>query len=136
MFQLNYISLILATLASMVVGFVWYSPILFGSQWMKLMGWDPHDKKLMADMKSKAIMGYLGGLVSSLIMASTLSYFIQTLDVVSLTGVFQLVMLVWLGFIATTLSGSILWEGKPKQLYYINTAYHLVSLIVMALILL
>jgi hypothetical protein len=36
--QVNYVAVLFAVVASMVVGFAWYSPVLFGKQWMKLMG--------------------------------------------------------------------------------------------------
>ena len=39
--EINYLAVILATIAAVVVGFVWYSPALFGNQWAKLRGMDP-----------------------------------------------------------------------------------------------
>src|SRR5882672_5875115 len=39
--SINYIAVLLATLSSMVVGFVWYTPRVFGNYWMKLSGVKP-----------------------------------------------------------------------------------------------
>ncbi|MBI3026774.1 DUF1761 domain-containing protein, partial [Candidatus Woesearchaeota archaeon] len=42
---------------------------------------------------------------------------------------------VWIGFLATTQIGMVLWEGKPIKLYIINTLHYLVVLAVMSAIL-
>jgi len=36
---------------------------------------------------------------------------------------------IWLGYIATVMLGSILWENKPLKLYYINVSHYLVVLL-------
>ena len=41
-------------LATMVVGFVWYSPLLFARPWMVLMGYNPDDKTKLAEMQKSA----------------------------------------------------------------------------------
>src|SRR5690606_24898948 len=41
--QLNYIAVILATLSSFIVGFIWYSETVFGKIWMKLVGLNQSD---------------------------------------------------------------------------------------------
>ena len=35
---INFIAVAAATLSSMVLGFLWYTPILFGKQWQKAVG--------------------------------------------------------------------------------------------------
>jgi hypothetical protein len=40
-------------------------------------------------------------------------------------------LLAWAGFIATSLLGPVLWEGKPMALFAINAGYYLVSLLLM-----
>jgi hypothetical protein len=36
--EINFLSLILAALSTLVVGFVWYHPKVFGTIWMKESG--------------------------------------------------------------------------------------------------
>ena len=43
--------------------------------------------------------------------------------------------LFWLGFVATVLMGTVLWEGKSVKLYLINSIYQLINLIIMGIIL-
>ena len=51
---LNVWAVLVCALATMVIGFVWYSPLLFANPWMKLMGYDPNDKAKIAEMQNFA----------------------------------------------------------------------------------
>src|SRR6266481_3394353 len=43
MHSLNWLAILVAGLSTMVVGFLWYSPLLFAKSWMREMGSDPND---------------------------------------------------------------------------------------------
>ena len=43
----NLWSVLVAAVAAMVVGFLWYSPMLFARPWMVEMGYNPDDKAKM-----------------------------------------------------------------------------------------
>ena len=117
--NINWTAIIAAGIASMVVGFIWYGP-LFGKTWMKLTG-----KKEMGD-KSKMPMTYGIMFVGSLVTAYVLSAF---------GGSLQTAFWAWLGFQATLLLGSVLWEGKSWELYCLNASHQLVSLLAMSWVL-
>ena len=130
--NINYWAVLVAAIAGMVTGFLWYGP-LFGRMWMGMMNFD---KKKMNEAKKKG-MGktYVLAFVTSLIMSYVLAHFI---NYVQATTIFDGVVLgfwLWIGFFATTQLGMVLWEGKPVKLYVLNTLHHLVSLAVMASIL-
>jgi hypothetical protein len=125
----NYFAVIVAAVAAMAVGFVWYGP-LFGKQWMKLSGKDPESMKGMKFPVDKMIMQF----VASLMTAFFLAEFAMWVGAGTLTGVLILAFWVWVGFYATTLLDSVLWEKAPWELYILNVAHRLVSLLVMALI--
>jgi Protein of unknown function (DUF1761) len=40
-----------SAVATMVIGFLWYSPFLFAKPWMLAMGYDPADKAKIAEMQ-------------------------------------------------------------------------------------
>jgi hypothetical protein len=44
MHSLNWLAILVAAISTMVVGFLWYSPVLFAKAWMREMGYDPNDK--------------------------------------------------------------------------------------------
>ena len=41
--EVNYLAILVATIAAAVLGMVWYSPALFGKAWMKLVGMSQKD---------------------------------------------------------------------------------------------
>lgn len=130
---MNYLIIILAGVANMVLGMIWYSQQLFGKQWMHLMGMT---REHMMEAKKKG-MGrlYAVQFIASVVMAYVLAMFINMLGVVDASGAWKLAFWIWLGFLATTMLGSILWERRPIKLYVINTVYYLVSLGIMGTIL-
>ncbi len=60
---------LVAAVATMVVGFVWYSPFLFAKPWTILMGYDPNDKAKMDEMRKGAGKTYMLAFVASLASA-------------------------------------------------------------------
>jgi hypothetical protein len=54
MHNLNLLAVLVAAISTMVVGFLWYSPILFAKPWMREMGYDPDDKAKTKEMQKSA----------------------------------------------------------------------------------
>jgi hypothetical protein len=128
----NYLTVIVCAVASMIIGSLWYSPLLFGNIWMKLQGFS---KKDMNKAKQAGMWKlYLAAFIGSLVTASVLGYLIDIVGKNVSTGIL-LAFLAWLGFVATTLLGNVLWEGKSVAVYVLNILYYLVNLVVMGLIL-
>jgi len=117
--DINWLALIAAGVASMIVGYIWYGP-LFGKAWMKLSS-----KKEMTD-KSEMPKIYAILFAASLVTAYVLSV---------LGGGMQTAFWVWLGFQATLLLHSVLFEGKSWNLYFLNAGHQLVSLMSMSWVL-
>lgn len=128
----NYLAVLVAALASMVIGFLWYSPVLFGNAWQKLMGWSEKQAK---EKTAKMGPAYLVALIGALVTAYVLAHLVTYLDVKTWQDALMLAFWTWLGFIATTGLSMVLWEGKPIKLYLINVGYSLADLVAMALIL-
>lgn len=124
--MVNYMAILVAALASMVIGMVWYGP-LFRKQWMKLAGITPQSMKRMK-LSPKAAMSM--GFVASLVTAYVLSVFVG--GVMAWTAAANFVFWIWLGFVAPVQLGAFLWEGKDFKLFILNTSYSLITLVVMA----
>src|SRR3989344_8789314 len=117
--EINWLALIAAGVVSMIVGFVWYGP-LFGKTWIKLSGHkEMGDKKDMP--KTYGIM-----FAASLVTA----YVLLVLGANLMTAFW-----IWLGFQATLLLQSVLFEGKSWNLYFLNAGHQLVSLMAMSWVL-
>jgi Protein of unknown function (DUF1761) len=135
MHSLNWLAILVAGLSTMVVGFLWYSPLLFAKPWMREMGYDPNDKARMGEMKKRAGAAYGGSFVASLLSAFTLALILHGLRAEDLhTGV-MLGFHVWLGFVATVQFTGALFAKQSMKLFAINTGYQLVCYLVMGVIL-
>src|SRR5260370_14201813 len=73
MHSLNWLAILVAAISTMVVGFLWYSPLLFAKPWMKEMGYDPNDKAKTEEMKKNAGPAYGGAFFGRLMSAFTLA---------------------------------------------------------------
>ena len=129
--SVNYLAVFVATITSFIVGALWYGP-LFGKQWMKLEGFTPESMKSIK-LKLGHAMGL--GFVSTLIMVCVLAHFAIAWGAEGVMGAFQLTFWVWIGFIVTTLAGSVLWEGKSAKLFLFNIIYQFISIFVASLVL-
>lgn len=131
MLDVNWIEIIAAGVAAMVLGFLWYGPI-FGKKWIKLTGMTEAQIKEAKDKgmtKSYALM-----MVSALVMAYVLSMFIDKTGANSLTMGAFVGFWAWLGFAATVQISKVLWGKDSWELYSLETGYYLVSLSLMGAI--
>ncbi len=131
--MVNGLAVVVAAIAGMVIGAFWYSPSFFGTQWMKLSGMS---KKALAKAQKKG-MGktYLAAFIAVLIMSYVLAQFIKYTKANTIAEGAVIGFWLWLGFIATTMLNSVLWEQRPRKLYYINVGHYLITLLIMGAIL-
>ncbi len=129
---INYLAVLVAAIAAMVIGALWYSPLMFANQWLKLLGLN---EKTMKQMDKYGNAGMFCMFVSTLLTSFVLAHFIDfSLATTALAGAIT-GFWIWLGFVATTFVSMPLFEGKPWGVYLINVGYYLVSFVVMGIIL-
>ena len=130
---MQFLIILLASIASMLLGMLWYSPSVFGKKWMKL---SKIDIKQINKAKKQGMAGnYIAGFISTIITAIVLKIFIMLIGVSTASEGLLVGLLASIGFIATTSLGMILWERKPLQLYTLNVSYNIVSFMLMGAIL-
>ena len=128
---INYLAVLVAAVASMVLGSLWYSPLMFGKLWMQLSGINMKE----APPKSKMMKLYGALFVSTLVMVYVLAHMVDYAQATTAMEGAQAGFWIWLGFVATVSLGSVLWENKPVKLYLLNNAFQLVSMMLMGVIL-
>lgn len=134
--QINYVAILLAAVSSMVIGFAWYSPYLFGKQWMKLSGYTTENMKKEQKEMGKwyglsFVLALITAYVLSHVMTLSMNYFNYAAVTTGLTTAFWM----WLGFIMPTQATGTIFGDKKWQLFGINTGYQLVVVLVMGVIL-
>lgn len=140
--DLDYLAVLLAAVAYFVIGFLWYTP-LFGKVWAKHMGMADADAPGGAAMARSLALNFVGNLLVALVFLHVLEAFTPaawyhgdpsatTRDIpYALQGAFW----VWLGFFLPKELTGMAWEGHNWIVASINASYHIVSLVVMAIIL-
>ncbi len=128
----NYWAVLVAAIAQMIIGALWYSPALFGKQWMSMMNLT---EESMKSKKKEAQRGYVLMFVSAVVMCYVLANFVVYAKATTMLDGMLTGFWLWLGFIATVTLGGFLWEGKPFKLYLLNVTYWLVTLVVTSAIL-
>jgi surface polysaccharide O-acyltransferase-like enzyme len=131
----NLWAVLVSALATMVVGFVWYSPALFAKPWTILMGYDPNDKAKLAEMQKSAGPSYMMSLVASLMSALVLGKIIEVSGTAGALDGLKIGLVVWLGFVTTVQFTNALFSRQPNKLYMINTGYQAVCYVAMGAIL-
>lgn len=125
----NWVGIVLATVAAMLIGSLWYSPMLFGKQWQQLA------KLKDSDMKAGRTQAMVAMLVMAFVTAFVLKRFLVISDPSSMLEALKVASWIWFGFIVTYVVGGGLFEKRPVKLMVLNLGNQLVTLLVMAVIL-
>lgn len=131
----NLLAVLVCAIATMVVGFLWYSPMLFAKPWMVLMGYDPNDKAKIAEMQKSAGPSYAMSFIASLLAAFVLGKLIVVSGTAGAVDGLKIGLVVWLGFVTTVQLTNALFSRQRNKLYMINTGFQLVCYVVMGAIL-
>src|SRR5438874_13821288 len=107
------VPVLVAAVATMVIGFIWYSPFVFARPWMRLMGYDPEDKTKLAEMQKGAGKLYGITFLATLISAVVLAKIIDLTSVVTILYGMKVGFGVWLGFVATVQLTGALFTRQP-----------------------
>jgi hypothetical protein len=128
--DVNWWAVLVATLSTFAVGFLWYSRSFMGNTWQKLIGLSDSDIK-SADMK--VTMG--GTFVATLISAWGLAVLEKLLSVDGWMQGARLGLFVGLVFVSTGWLVNSLYEQRSLKLWKINAGYATLALVVMGAIL-
>lgn len=133
MIEVTFFPVLAAGIVAVLIGWVWYHPKVFGSAWMRMSGVTPE----MAERGKKRMpLMALIGLLAAMLAAWVMNYVGILLGVYDIVGAVVLGFWCWVGFVAPTMLGIVLWEQKPLQLYFINSLYWLVTFVAIAVVLL
>ena len=129
--HVTYLPVLVAAVVVFVLGWLWYSPLLFYKPWMRLRGMDPVAAMAGAKMPGGKL---LIELVRCLVLAYVIAHFVALLGGSSWMGAVHLGLLLWIGFPVIVLTGSILWENVPWKVAAIHAGDWLVKMLVISII--
>lgn len=114
--QVNYLSIVVATVVQFVLGAFWYSPLMFGKMWMSIMEVSHYTKEELQKMQKTMMPYYLLQIVITFVTTWVLAHFIGANQ--SLVS-YLITFWVWIGFVFPTSVSSIVW-GSTKRKYWLK----------------
>jgi hypothetical protein len=121
--EVNYVAVLLATVSTMVLGFLWYSPILFGNVWMKQVGLK--EEEMSGGGPTTYILTTLTALCGVFILAVLFTMIKET----TIMSGMLLGLLIGIS-ISAKIGMNFLFENRKVGLYLITIGYHLVSYLI------
>lgn len=138
--HISFLAIGIAVAAHFIFGFIWYTP-LFGKAWAKEMG-HPTDMKVTGGMMAKNL---IVNLIGNFLLAWVLAHNIAAWDPRSwgyhsdcMPGAASAIMsavFTWIGFFVPQSLNDVTWGMKSWKLFFINTFYHLLMLLIVSFIL-
>lgn len=136
-FKVNIAAILVAVVVNFILIFVWYTT-LFRKIWGKEMGYDPNMKPDGKVMAKGMVFTVIGNFLFAWVLAWTLAgwqFIPGAKEIGPLKNAINSAFFLWLGFYVPVYLNAIVWEKKSWKLFAINGGYHLISLLVVALIL-
>ena len=130
--EVNMWAVILATLSTMAVGSVWYTPRVFGTFWMA------QAKVTRDDTASRGITPILltvaVSFLTAWVLAGATTIAHDFYQGTYLVDALVTAVVLWAGFTAARIVTHDAFEGRPARLTALNVAHELVTVLVMGLI--
>lgn len=136
MVPVNYWAVLVAAIANMVLGSLWFGPI-FGKAWVKSSGMTQADmeKAKKKGMGGSYVLMFVGSLIMAYVLAHALIFANAYLGMSGISSGLMVGFLNWLGFVAPVTIGVVLWDGKSWKSWTVTYIYNLVGLMLMGVIL-
>jgi hypothetical protein len=126
--EVNWLAVALCAVMSLVLGGIWYSPMLFGKAWQKAAGLSDEQAK-SGNMAMIFGLAFLASLIAAAVFAMFLG---KSMTLGGSTAAGFSAGLCW---VAASYGISYLFERRPLALWLINGGYHTVQFTLFGLIL-
>ena len=133
----NWLAILVAGIIIFMLGGLWYSPVLFAKKWIALQNKTEEQMRAEAAGANMPLMyasAFITGLIIAGAMAMVFAHIANDMPMNAAHGAL-LGAILWLGFAASTSYATALFSGKPRQLWFIDSAYNLVSFVLAGIIL-
>lgn len=123
---INFLAIIVASLVSFGIGSLWYSPFLFGKEWME--GRNISEKNLDSMKTTSVLRSYIIQFILTLFTFTFIAFVISMSQARTSTDGAFIGLLSWLGLVIPLSVSGLLWKKESFTLFLIDTVNNLVVL--------
>ncbi len=126
--KVNLWSVLLAGISYLILGMLWYSPLLFGKQWMELNGFTDKDLKTNKPMWVITLLSFLSAAIASFVFSMVLGPN-PNAPFGAIIG--ACIAVFWISMSKLT---DVLFENKPVKLFLLHAGFDIVAFMIMGAI--
>jgi hypothetical protein len=130
--HINYWAVLLATLSSMIVGSIWYTPKVFGNYWMKAAGVTPSGNA--RDAVRPIITTVIVSFITAWVLAGAVVISQHFYGGGFLGNAIITAIVLWAGFTAARFITHDAFDQRPTGLTVLNVAHEFVTVVIMAVL--
>ncbi len=112
----------IVVLIQQFIGFVWYSPYMFGNLWIDHVG------KSVEVLKMAGYMPFLISALGAILLCFILSKLIYAVEARTANDGLKLGFYCWLGFVLPTITVHYAFAGRSPELILIDAGHFLINL--------
>lgn len=127
-FDINWLAVLIAIVVYQGLGALWYGPLM-GKAWMKAVG------KTAEELQGGGGIMYLYAIINGAITVIVLANVLQAFAPASLVAALGVTLVMWLGFTAATSLTNGLFAGRGRDLWMIDSTYHLLAMLLATVVL-
>lgn len=120
---INFLAIVVASLVSFGIGSLWYSPFLFGKEWME--GRNVSEKNLET---TSVLRSYIVQFILTLFTFTFIAFIISVSQARTSTDGAFIGLLGWLGLVVPLSASGLLWKKESFTLFLIDIVNNLVVL--------
>src|SRR5690242_19786285 len=110
---INFLAVLVAAVLSFLLGWLWYSPVLFGNAWMAEMGFtkETMDKAMKEGMAKQMILGFVIAFITAFFIAHDVTGGMDTMAAI------KWALFAWIGLVVTTNAADYIWGKRSMKLF-------------------
>ena len=128
-YKLNHLAVWLMVIVQVGLGALWYSPLVFGEEWMGFLGLTP------ADIDQGNFVPFAIAIVGTVFLTYFLAWLLLQLDVAYLSEAIKVGFLLWLCVVLSEHATHYAFQGVHLGVLLIDTGKTLVGLLISAAVL-
>lgn len=126
--------ILLSSIVAMIVGMLWYSPLLFGALWARLRGLHFHSKEDARNHQRSMIPQYLGAFIATVVIAWTLWALLGLMGIAKTSGALLLATILWGGLVVPSTLSAALYDKKNLKLWALDVGCAYVSMLAIVIV--